>query len=42
MVDMMGAISSIGLNARENPDRAATFNRNVGAQGRLRPIPQRK
>jgi len=41
MVDMMGAISSIGLNAREIPDRAATFNRYVGAQGRLRPIPKR-
>jgi len=41
MVDMMGAISSIGLNAREIPDRAATFNRYVGAQGRLRPIPKK-
>ena len=41
MVDMMGAISSIGLNAREIPDRAATFNRYVGAQGRLRPILKR-
>jgi F420-non-reducing hydrogenase small subunit len=41
MVDMMGAISSIGLNAREIPDRAATFNRYVGAQGRLRPLPKR-
>jgi F420-non-reducing hydrogenase small subunit len=41
MVDMMGAISSIGLNAREIPDRAATFNRYVGAHGRLRPIPSR-
>jgi F420-non-reducing hydrogenase small subunit len=41
MVDMMGALSSIGLNAREIPDRAATFNRYVGAQGRLRPIPKR-
>jgi F420-non-reducing hydrogenase small subunit len=41
MVDMMGAISSIGLNPREIPDRAATFNRYVGAQGRLRPLPKR-
>jgi len=41
MVDMMGALSSIGLNAREIPDRAATFNRYVGAQGRLRPLPKR-
>ena len=41
MVDMMGAISSIGLNAQEIQDRAATFNRYVGAQGRLRPLPKR-
>ncbi len=41
MVDMMGAISSIGLDAREIPDRAATFNRYVGAQGRLRPLPKK-
>lgn len=36
MVDMMGAISSIGLNPRDIPDRAAQFNRFAGA-GRLRP-----
>jgi F420-non-reducing hydrogenase small subunit len=36
MVDMMGAISTIGLNPREIPDRAAQFNRFAGA-GRLRP-----
>ncbi|HUV00127.1 MAG TPA: hypothetical protein VMW32_04095 [Bacteroidales bacterium] len=41
MVDMMGAISSIGLNAQEIPDRAATFYRYVGAQGRLRPLPKK-
>ena len=41
MVDMMGAISSIGLNPREVQDRAATFNRYVGAQGRLRPLPKK-
>ncbi|MHC4134406.1 MAG: NADH-quinone oxidoreductase subunit B family protein [Planctomycetota bacterium] len=36
MVDMMGAISSVGLNPRDIPDRAAQFNRFAGA-GRLRP-----
>lgn len=36
MVDMMGAISSIGLNPRDIPDRAAQFNRFAGS-GRLRP-----
>jgi F420-non-reducing hydrogenase small subunit len=36
MVDMMGALSTIGLNPRQIPDRAAQFNRYVGA-GRLRP-----
>lgn len=41
MVDMMGAIASIGLNAQDVPDRAATFNRYIGAQGRLRPLPKK-
>ena len=36
LVDMMSAISSVGLNPREIPDRAAQFNRFAGA-GRLRP-----
>jgi F420-non-reducing hydrogenase small subunit len=36
MVDMMGALSTIGLNPREIQDRAAQFNRFSGA-GRLRP-----
>ncbi len=36
MVDMMGALSTIGLDPREIPDRAATFNRFSGA-GRLQP-----
>lgn len=40
MVDMMGALSSIGLDPKVIPDRAATFNRFAGA-GRLRPIPRR-
>lgn len=42
MVDMMGAISTIGLNPQEVPDRAAMFNRYIGAQGRLRPLPKRQ
>ena len=41
MVDMMGAISSIGLDAKLIPDRAATFNRYIGAHGRLRPLPKK-
>jgi F420-non-reducing hydrogenase small subunit len=40
MVDMMGALSSIGLDPKQIPDRAATFNRFAGA-GRLRPVPKR-
>jgi F420-non-reducing hydrogenase small subunit len=40
MVDMMGALSSIGLNPRQIPDRAAQFNRFSGA-GRLRPVRRR-
>jgi F420-non-reducing hydrogenase small subunit len=40
MVDMMGALSSIGLDPKQIPDRAATFNRFAGA-GRLRPLPGR-
>jgi F420-non-reducing hydrogenase small subunit len=35
MVDMMAALSSFGLSPRDIPDRAAQFNRFVGA-GRLR------
>ncbi|MFN2284700.1 MAG: methyl viologen-reducing hydrogenase [Anaerolineae bacterium] len=41
MVDMMGALSSIGLNPRQIPDRAAQFNRFVGS-GRLRPKRRRR
>ena len=42
MVDMMSALSSIGLDPKEIPDRAATFNRYAGAQGRLRPVAGRR
>lgn len=41
MVDMMGALSSIGLNPREIEDRRATLNRYVGAHNKLRPLPKR-
>ncbi len=40
MVDMMGALSSIGLDVKQIPDRAAQFNRFCGA-GRLKPVPGR-
>jgi len=41
MVDMMGALATIGLDPKQVPDRAATFNRFSGAGGRLRPLPRR-
>ncbi len=41
MADMMGALSTIGLDPKLIPDRAATFNRFVGAHGLLRPAPRR-
>jgi len=40
MVDMVGALSSVGLDPKNIPDRAATFNRFTGA-GRLRALPRR-
>ncbi len=39
MVEMMGALSSIGLDPRQIEDRMATFNRFIGVVGRLRPVP---
>ena len=42
MVDMMGALSSIGLDPKEVSDRRATFNRFVGVVGRLRPLPKKR
>ena len=42
MVDMMGAISSIGLDPKQIEDRMATFNRFIGVTGRLRPLPVRQ
>jgi F420-non-reducing hydrogenase small subunit len=41
MVDMLGALSSIGLDAKQVPDRRAFLNRYIGAQNRLRPLPQK-
>lgn len=41
MVDMMGAISSIGLNPRDIDDRRATLNRYIGGHNMLRPLPKR-
>jgi len=41
LVDMMGAISSIGLDPKQVIDRRAMFNRYIGAQKRLRPLPTR-
>ncbi len=41
MVDMMGALSSIGLDPKKIDDRMATFNRFIGVVGRLRPLPKR-
>lgn len=41
MVEMMGALSSIGLDPKLIIDRRSTFQRYIGAQGRLRPLPKR-
>jgi F420-non-reducing hydrogenase small subunit len=38
-VDMMGALSSIGLDAKLIEDRRAFLNRYIGGQNRLRPLP---
>ncbi|MBM4084500.1 MAG: methyl viologen-reducing hydrogenase [Planctomycetes bacterium] len=42
MVDMMGALSTIGLDPKEIQDRVALFNRYIGATARLRPMPARR
>lgn len=39
MVDMMGAMSSIGLDAKLIDDRRALLNRYIGGQKRLMPLP---
>ncbi len=42
LVDMMGALSSIGQDAKTMTDRRAMLNRFVGSHGNLRPLPARK
>jgi F420-non-reducing hydrogenase small subunit len=39
MVEMMGALASVGMDTTQIPDRAGTFNRFAGSRGRLRPKP---
>jgi F420-non-reducing hydrogenase small subunit len=41
MVDMMSALSTVGLKPQDIADRMATFNRFIGVVGRLRPMPAR-
>jgi F420-non-reducing hydrogenase small subunit len=42
LVDMVSAISSIGLDPKQIADRRAMLNRYIGGQNRLRPLPTRK
>jgi F420-non-reducing hydrogenase small subunit len=42
LVDMMTALSSIGLDAKLVEDRRATLNRYIGGQKRLRPLPAKR
>ena len=42
LVDMMGALSSIGQDAKTVTDRRAILNRFCGSHGNLRPLPQRR
>jgi F420-non-reducing hydrogenase small subunit len=39
LVDMMGALSSIGLDPKQVPDRRALLNRYIGGHNKLRPLP---
>ncbi|MBC8439979.1 MAG: methyl viologen-reducing hydrogenase [Deltaproteobacteria bacterium] len=41
MVDMMGAMTSIGLDPKTVVDRRAIMNRYIGGHGNLRPLPAR-
>lgn len=41
MVDMMGALSSVGLEAKSVLDRRAMMNRYIGGHNYLRPLPAR-
>lgn len=42
LVDMMTALSSIGLDAKLVDDRRALLNRYIGGQNRLRPLPTKR
>jgi F420-non-reducing hydrogenase small subunit len=42
LIDMMTALSSIGLDAKLVDDRRALLNRYIGGQNRLRPLPARR
>ncbi len=42
LIDMMTALSSIGLDAKLVEDRRALLNRYIGGQNRLRPLPVRR
>ncbi len=42
LVDMMGALSSVGQDVKSVTDRRAMLNRFVGAHGNLRPLPARR
>jgi len=41
LVDMMGAMSSIGLDSKQVVDRRALLNRYIGGHNNLRPLPKR-
>jgi F420-non-reducing hydrogenase small subunit len=41
LVEMMGALSSVGINAQSVPDRRMILNRFIGAHNKLRPLPQK-
>lgn len=41
LVEMIGALSSIGLDAKQIEDRRALLNRYIGAHNNLRPLPAR-
>ncbi len=42
LVDMVNALSSIGLDAKQIEDRRALLNRYIGGQKRLRPLPAKR
>ena len=42
LVDMMGALSSIGQDPKSLVDRRAILNRFVGSHGNLKPLPVRR